>query len=60
MSESHDNAENRNGNAEQGSTAIVSIQIPGIDMTEVIPSKPYMIKENSSRIETKELKLDKR
>ena len=52
---------NNNGNAgNNGSSAttVVSTQLPGIDNSLVIPSRPHIVKENSSKAETKEIKLD--
>jgi hypothetical protein len=50
---------NGGGSNESNTAAVVSTQVPGVDMTQVIPSQPYMVKENSSKIETREVKLDK-
>jgi hypothetical protein len=46
-------------NPSSSATTVVSTQVPGVDMTQVIASQPYMVKENSSKIETREIKLDK-
>lgn len=32
---------------------LIFAPIPGIDMTQVIPSPPHLIKENSSKAETR-------
>jgi hypothetical protein len=37
----------------------VATQLPGIDNSQVIAAQPYIIKENSSRVQHKEIKLDK-
>lgn len=52
------NKKSSNSNGSNESTKIrVSIQVPGVDMTQVIPSHPIFLKENSSRPETREDKL---
>jgi hypothetical protein len=34
----------------------VSTQVPGVDMSQVIASKPYMVKENAIKIKPKKAK----
>ncbi len=41
------------------STSTVSTILPGIDNSQVIASKPNLVKENSSKVQHKEIKLDK-
>ena len=36
----------------------VSTQVPGVDMSQVIASKPYMVKENAIKIKPKKGKTD--
>jgi hypothetical protein len=45
--------------AKSNSTTTVSIQLPGVDNTQVIASQPYLIKENSSKPKYPENKVDK-
>jgi hypothetical protein len=42
-----------NGNAGSSSTTVISTQVPGVDMSQVIPSSPHIVKENSSKVDTK-------
>ena len=42
-----------NGNAESSTTIVISTQVPGVDMTQVIASPPHLVKENSAKVETK-------
>lgn len=41
------------------STLKVTTILPGIDNSQVIASKPNLVKENSSKVQHKEIKLDK-
>lgn len=41
------------GKAGSSSTTVISTQVPGIDMTQVIASPPHLVKENSAKVETK-------
>ena len=57
-------ANNNNDNSTAGdnrssTTILVSTQLPGIDNSLVIPARPHIVKENSSKAETKEIKLNK-
>jgi len=54
-----DTNNNSIGHTNSSTTTVVSTQVPGVDMALVIASQPYMVKENSSRIETREIKLDR-
>lgn len=42
-----------NSNAGSSSTTVISTQVPGVDMTQVIASSPHLVKENSAKVETK-------
>ena len=59
------NNNNNNGNSGNSTsngtviTTVVASQLPGIDNSQVIASQPYLIKENSSKVQHKEIKLDK-
>ena len=59
----HSNANNstESGTSQTGSSTktFISTQLPGVDMTQVIASEPYMVKENSSKIQTREIKIDR-
>ena len=37
----------------------VATLLPGIDNSRVIPSQPYLIRENSSKVQHKEVNLEK-
>ena len=37
-----------NNNAGSSATTVFSTQVPGVDMTQVIASPPYLVKENSA------------
>ncbi len=50
---------NHSDNCQSGSSATVAIQLPGIDNSQVIAAQPYLIKENSSKEQHKEIKVDK-
>ena len=43
----------RNSNAGSSTTAVVTTQVPGVDMTQVIASPPHLVKENSAKIDVK-------
>ena len=45
-----------NGNGGSSTTTFVSTQVPGVDMTQVIASPPHLVKENSAKIEIKEVR----
>jgi hypothetical protein len=47
------NGASANGNAGSGTTFVVSTQVPGVDMTQVIASPPHLVKENSAKVDTK-------
>jgi hypothetical protein len=47
------NGTSGNGNAGSSTTTVVSTQVPGVDMTQVIASPPHLVKENSARVEVK-------
>jgi len=56
---SKNNAKNgvsENNNAGSNTTTVISTQVPGVDMTQVIASPPHLVKENSAKIEVKEIK----
>lgn len=42
-----------NSNAGSRTTPIVSTQVPGVDMTQVIAPPPHLVKENSAKIDVK-------
>jgi len=44
---------NNSGNTRSSTTTVVSTQVPGVDMTQVIASPPHLVKENSAKVETK-------
>jgi hypothetical protein len=39
-----------NSNAGSRTTPIVSTQVPGVDMTQVIAPPPHLVKENSAKL----------
>jgi len=43
----------RNSNAGSSTTTVVTTQVPGVDMTQVIASPPHLVKENSAKIDVK-------
>jgi hypothetical protein len=49
-----------NSNAGASTTTVVSTQVPGVDMTQVIASPPHLVKENSAKIEVKVIREDHR
>ncbi|HWK07457.1 MAG TPA: hypothetical protein VNS58_27685 [Puia sp.] len=49
----------KNNSGSTSSGTAVATQLPGIDNSQVIASQPYLIKENSSKVQHKEIKLDK-
>jgi hypothetical protein len=56
------NNDGNSGNTNSNGTVITTVvasHLPGIDNSQVIASQPYLIKENSSKIQHKEIKLDK-
>ena len=56
------NTSNSNATSNNGSstTRVISTQVPGVDMTQVIASPPHLVKENSSKVETKVIHEQKR
>lgn len=40
-------------NAGSSTTIVVSTQVPGVDMTQVIASPPHLVKENSAEVDVK-------
>jgi|GEM_PF-2436378 len=54
MSEStSNNTGQTNNNVGSSSTTVITTQVPGVDMTQVIASSPHLVKENSAKVETK-------
>jgi hypothetical protein len=51
-------ANNNSGNTSSSTTTVVSTQVPGVDMTQVIASPPHLVKENSAKVETKVIYRD--
>jgi len=47
------NAVKTNSNAGSSTTTVITTQVPGVDMTQVIASSPHLVKENSAKVETK-------
>lgn len=47
-------------NAGSSVTPVVSTQVPGVDMTQVIASPPHLVKENSAKIEVKVIREDRK
>jgi hypothetical protein len=47
------NGRPRNGNAGSSTTTLVSTQVPGVDMSQLIASPPHLVKENSAKIDVK-------
>jgi len=45
-----------NGNTGHDGNNVFYTQVPGVDMSQVIPSRPHIVKENSSRVEVKRTK----
>jgi hypothetical protein len=43
----------RNSNTGSSTTTVVTTQVPGVDMTQVIASPPHLVKENSAKIDVK-------
>ena len=43
----------RNSNAGSSTATVVTTQVPGVDMTQVIASPPHLVKENSAKIDVK-------
>lgn len=54
------NGANGNSNAGPSTSTVVSTQVPGVDMTQVIASPPHLVKENSAKIEVKVIREDQR
>ncbi len=42
-----------NSNGGSSTTTVVTTQVPGVDMTQVIASPPHLVKENSAKIDVK-------
>ena len=42
-----------NGGAASSTTTVVSTQVPGVDMTQVIASPPHLVKENSAKVDVR-------
>ena len=47
------NIASENGDAGSGNATMVSTQVPGVDMSQVITSSPHLVKENSAKVEVK-------
>lgn len=50
---SSDNSVNQNGNTGSSTTTVITTQVPGVDMTQVIASPPHLVRENSAKVEVK-------
>lgn len=57
---SNNNAGNtQTGNGASSTTTIVTTKVPGVDSTQVIPSRPDYVRENASKPESRVVRFDR-
>jgi hypothetical protein len=47
------NGASGDNNTGSSTTTVISTQVPGVDMTQVIASPPHLVKENSAKYDVK-------
>jgi hypothetical protein len=53
LKNSSNNGTPKNSNGGSSGTTVVTTQVPGVDMTQVIASPPHLVKENSAKNDAK-------
>lgn len=59
MVNSANNNKSNSRNSGVSVAPVVATQLPGIDNSQVISSQPYIVNEGSSKVQHKEIKLEK-